>query len=58
MNKKIIAIVVAISLTQAPQAQAGFFDSLKGKLAIIGIALAGLFALRSPPRHSTTGMSD
>ncbi|WP_409478526.1 hypothetical protein [Pseudobdellovibrio sp. HCB154] len=58
MNKKIIVAILALFLLQAPQAQAGFFDFFKTKIAAIGLALANIFRSNSPPRvvsDDTTG---
>lgn len=58
MNKKIIVAILALFLLQAPQAQAGFFDFFKTKLAAIGLALANIFRSNTPPRvvsDDTTG---
>lgn len=58
MNKKILVAILALFLLQAPQAQAGFFDFFKTKLAAIGLALANIFRSNTPPRvvsDDTTG---
>ncbi|MCM2354438.1 MAG: hypothetical protein NDI63_12550 [Pseudobdellovibrio sp.] len=50
MNKKILVAIFALFLLQAPQAQAGFFDFFKTKIAAIGLALASIFRSNTPPR--------
>lgn len=50
MSKKVFIAILALSLMQAPQAQAGFFSSFKLQLAAIGLALANLFTSKSAPR--------
>lgn len=50
MNKKILVAILALSLLQAPQAHAGFFDFFKTQIAAIGLALSNLFRSSTPPR--------
>lgn len=53
MNRKnLIIFVLAVSMLQAPKAQAGLFDSLGAKIAAIGLLFAGLFKITSASRGS------
>jgi hypothetical protein len=50
MNKKLMILLTALMLLQAPSAQAGFFDSFKAQLSAIGLAFTNMFKAKVPPR--------
>lgn len=49
MNKKLLILLLSLTLLQTPAAEAGFFDAFRQQLAAIGLAFSNLFR-SAPPR--------
>ncbi|AZZ38120.1 hypothetical protein CIK05_15365 [Bdellovibrio sp. qaytius] len=54
MNKKLMILLLSLSLLQATPAQAGFFESFKLGLASLGMIFSNIFKTSTPPRSVVT----